>query len=156
VEPPSDAITQGLSAVANEWIEKIGELHINKDFHMINHRPDLDPSGPKVFPALAIPVETKQDYECPLEHQKTLERCVPEVTKMLVIGWRATERRFIDLLCEKLPPDVRIMTVAENQSEAAKSNQRLQEAGIRGRFQEANFGFSGYVVGRMAESFLRS
>jgi hypothetical protein len=51
-----------------------------------------------VFPALSIPVEKKDEFSCPAEHVTTLESLLPRVTKMITIGWRATEAEFLRTL----------------------------------------------------------
>ena len=62
-----------------------------------------------LFPALAIPVEAKQEYECPDDHLQALNECLPKITKLLVIGWRASEDQFLDLLVKNLQKDVRVV-----------------------------------------------
>jgi hypothetical protein len=62
---------------------------------------ELNPNpntGAVLFPAISIPVENKDEFSCPLEHQKTLKGLLPKVTKMITIGWRATEEDFLKLL----------------------------------------------------------
>jgi len=53
-------------------------------------RPTPD-SAVVLFPALSIPVEKNDEFSCPTEHVKALEGLLPRVTKMITIGWRATE-----------------------------------------------------------------
>ena len=50
------------------------------------------------MPALAIPLVAKMDFECPKSHADVLRDSIPEVSKLLVIGWRGAERHFLDLL----------------------------------------------------------
>jgi hypothetical protein len=49
-------------------------------------------------PAIAIPTQTKTTFECPPLHIEALEEWLPDVDRILVIGWRAQERDFLDLL----------------------------------------------------------
>jgi len=56
-----------------------------------------------LFPALSIPVQKKDVFECPLAHIAALEANLPHVTKMMTIGWRATEAEFLNRLVSYLP-----------------------------------------------------
>ncbi|MGO9865731.1 MAG: hypothetical protein ACLPLR_19165 [Terriglobales bacterium] len=60
-------------------------------------RPEPD-TGVVLFPALSIPVEKKDEFSCPRAHVKALKEMLPEVTKMITIGWRATEEEFLKML----------------------------------------------------------
>jgi len=142
--------------VANELIDRAAELDIHKEFHMTKEYPSSKLGELALFPALAIPVETKQNYECPPEHLEALRKCLPEVTKILLIGWRATESLFLQLLSDNLRKEVHVMTVAGGTKEAEKSNRRLQEAGIKGKFFTGATGFSDFVVHHEGDGFLRS
>jgi len=142
--------------IANELIERTTNLKIGPSFLMVNTYPSSKLHKMPLFPALAIPVETKQNYECPPEHFEALRKCLPEVTKILLIGWRATESIFLQLLGDNLRKGVHVMTVAGGTKEAEESNRRLQEAGIRGKFFPSGAGFSDFVVHREGDGFLGS
>ncbi len=68
--------------------------------------------GQEWIPALAVPVETKGEFECPPEHMETLRALLPTVDRVLVIGWRATEQNFIDLLKGESPKALRRILIA--------------------------------------------
>lgn len=59
-------------------------------------------SGKPMFPAIAIPVEKKRNFECPQPMLEELVALLPHVRKILVIGWRATEEHFLGLLRSRL------------------------------------------------------
>jgi len=108
-----------------------------------------------LFPALAIPVETKRQYECPEEHLNVLRECLAKVTKILVIGWRATEDHFLRLLLDRLPEDrLPIMVVAGSPREAMKTVNRMRKAGIKGDFLPTEGGFTDFIVRREGDEFL--
>ena len=150
-----DVGSRDVFSIANILIDKVTELDISSEYRMINDY-WITMKDPKrvFFPALAIPFETKKNYECPSEHVEALERCILEVTKILIIGWRATESHFVSLLCEKLRANVQIMTVAENRDKATESNQRIQEAGIKGMYLASDFGFSDFLKHHEVAKFL--
>lgn len=150
--------------VANELIDRRDELDILHDFLMVN-LPLGDPgrrlpSEAPWFPALAIPVENKQEYECPEEHVEVLRNCIPEVTKMLLIGWRATETRFLELLKEKLQKKIIVKAVNGGQDSEKDTVNRLasalDQAGISTACVPSDVGFSDFVNFRQVDAFLRS
>jgi hypothetical protein len=53
-------------------------------------------------PALDVPLENKDEYVCPKNHIDALVESLSQVDRMLVIGWRATERKFLALAADRL------------------------------------------------------
>lgn len=149
--------------MAKELIKRAALLKENKlilpDYDIIN-RPLAAVQGSVFaypsFPALAIPVENKQNYECPKKHLEELYACIPQVTNILMIGWRATEADFLKLLKDKLGKQVHVMAVNGQQISAQQANSKLLQAGIDARCDSAETGFSDFVVRREADAFLRS
>ena len=87
--------------IAHELIRRAAELGISDRYCMVNERPIARSGSTAVFPALAIPVETKRQFDCPLEHLEALDKSIAETDKLLTIGWRATEVPFLELLKAK-------------------------------------------------------
>lgn len=58
-----------------------------------------------ILPAIAIPVQTKTDsfFEWPASHREYFEQLLPQVKKILIIGWRGQEAHFMNLLQKRLP-----------------------------------------------------
>lgn len=63
-------------------------------------------STPCLVPALSIPLERKDEFSCPETHIRKLEEVLPRVTKVLIIGWRATEAEFVKLFHSHLNTEV--------------------------------------------------
>src|SRR6267143_2151055 len=84
--------------------------------------------GKLVFPAVAIPVERKSAFECPDEHLQALTDILPQVNKILTIGWRATEQHFFEMLRTHLRQRVSVMSVSGNRSEAEATISNLLKA----------------------------
>jgi hypothetical protein len=106
---------------------------------------------------LAIPVETKNDFECPAEHLAVLREFVPKVTKILIVGWRATEAHFLKLLVDNLKMDgVRIMAVSGGLHEAGLIRMNLQKVGIDCWFRGAQGGFTKFIETREGDEFLKA
>ena len=71
-----------------------------------------------VFPAIAIPVENKREFECPVDHLKQLRMFLPHVTKIIIVGWRATETHFLDLLKSDLTKEVQVQAILGGKQDA--------------------------------------
>ena len=129
-------------------------------FHLM-----ADPSQPQlegryVFPALALPVNTKVDFECPPEHIAQLQSDIPLVTKLLVVGWRATEPHFLELWKQQarsrsVPGKMaKITIVAGRALYGEQVQEQLTAAGVRGTFNLYDGGFSQFVTGPELARFL--
>jgi len=145
--------------VANELIERRADLNVLQDF-LIIQSPLGDPNRPLPsevpwFPALAIPVENKQDYECPEAHREELRNCIPDVTGILLIGWRATEKTFLQLLKDNLRGRVQMMAVNGSEASSKETMGRLVQEGIRGILHTTKSGLSDFVTHREVDDFLR-
>ena len=107
-----------------------------------------------VFPAIAIPVETKLGFECPSEHLECLREHLGKVTKILIVGWRATERHFLDLLNGSGIGKIPVQVVAANKPEAEEVLGRFT-AGRSFPGEAVEGGFTDYVVSRASERFFK-
>jgi hypothetical protein len=104
---------------------------------------ERDGEGNALVPALALPVEPKSQFVCPDEHVRRLVEGLPRVTKVLIVGWKAAEKYFLQLLAEHLSPDVVGLVVAGSTNEATEDIiPALKRAGIPGTFSAATGGFT--------------
>jgi hypothetical protein len=81
------------------------------------------------FPALAIPVEKKNEFSCPPEHLTALAEFIPKVTKIIAVGWRAMEQNFLDMLHNRLTGlqnDVDLMVVSGSDADANATVKNLR------------------------------
>jgi hypothetical protein len=135
-------------------------LKLRDDHYQVWHPEGapVDDERRYVYPAIALPVETKSDFECPSDHLNYLKGDIPNVTTLLVIGWRATEAHFLDLWKQQPPFALlsKIAIVAGGSGEAQRVQNNLRAAGIgvppqRGpaapetRFVLSDQGFSDFV-----------
>lgn len=51
-----------------------------------------------IIPAIAIPLEHSKTFEFPEEHLNSLIECLPNIKKILIIGWRGKEGLFLKLV----------------------------------------------------------
>lgn len=73
-----------------------------------------------VLPAIAIPLEKKQDYVCPASHLEVLRDCISKADKLLIIGWKGAEKNFLQLLSERLKKGIPKMVVSSSRFSAEK------------------------------------
>ena len=142
--------------VGRELIERAEELDISTRFRMVQEHPIGKLGDVALFPAIAIPVETKRSYECPDDHLTSLQEHVPKITKILIVGWRAAEQHFLSLLKEFLSQEVPAYVVAGDKQSALEVISRIQQAGVSMDARPAEGGFTDFTVSREAEKFLSS
>lgn len=113
------------------------------------------------LPALAIPVEKKSEFMCPPAHLETLASLLPTVTKIIAIGWRATEQHFLDMLKNRLSGlkgDVDLMVVSGDHKGMVETTNNLAIGPPNTTCKRAlrHTGFTGLIneIGHL-ESFLR-
>ena len=139
--------------IAYELIDRAPELKISDRYRIIDERPIGKFDETPLFPALAIPVETKRVFECPSEHLDCLCAHLPKVKRILIVGWRGTEEHFLGLLKSHLSTKVHIQVVVADQKEAERVLSRFESAGIDYAPAPTGFGFTEYVILREAERF---
>lgn len=109
----------------SEIIDNATRLKFSKDIVLKPERKDSDAQG-LLFPAISIPVQTKDDFECPQENLQVLEKvALPDVDKILVIGWRAQEDNFLDIVGRNLRTLKGMMVVAKDAAEAKEIADRI-------------------------------
>lgn len=151
----SDVKAREAADVASELIGRAAELSISDRYRIIPGRQIGKFEETLIFPAIAIPVLTKLSFECPAAHLECLHDNLKNVTKILVIGWRAGEAHFLKMLKEGINHQIRVQAVDRDYSEANKVLTRIADSGVSILPEPADAaGFSEYVVSRKAEEFL--
>ena len=108
-------------------IREAATLQISDRYVLAAHRPMLREGKAQrlVFPALSIPVERKDEFNCPSEHVQRLKEVLPKVTRIITVGWRATEKDFIDLLRKELTEKPSLMVVSGDANGAKETISNL-------------------------------
>lgn len=143
--------------VALDNIEHADTLRISPEYVQIRQHPCGVLNNRGLVPAIAIPVEKKDRFECPEHHLRQLEQMLPEVDKILMVGWRATEDLFLDLLGHHLKKPLSALIVTWTVAEGAAIRSRLEKGSLQGtsnRWQILPDGFTSCVVNRRTDSFL--
>jgi hypothetical protein len=141
----------------HQLIDKTPEIKVSRRFRVVEDQPISKQGETYLFPAIAIPVETKTEshFECPDEHMAALKAFLPSVTKILVIGWRGMESHFVEILKQHFKSKVAIpvTVVAGNKQEAVEIGKRLNGA-FPITSNAADSGFTQFVTRREGEAFL--
>lgn len=149
--------TQG---VFTQLMEHLPEIRITDRYFFSPHDPVGITVHKPMFPAIAIPVEKKRSFECPAEMLEALAELLPSVSKLLVIGWRATEAHFLNMLGSRLTglrPGVNLHVVAANDLEAEDIKVRICSALLNNPPSRPSIdpgGFTDFILSRRAEQFL--
>jgi hypothetical protein len=142
-------------------INGAASLQLSNRFRKVVRHPMIFDDGTVGYPALAIPVEKKSIFACPQEHVRTLAELIPGVTKIITIGWRATEQHFLDMLRSRLTglvDDVDLMIVSGDRKGMTETHAHLKigEQGSERKRALRDTGFSDLVknIGHL-EGFLK-
>jgi hypothetical protein len=154
-----------LDNVDNNWlcayqiIDRFPEIEISRRYCMVTDRPVSAGGRIPVYPAIAIPVETKTEtyFECPDDHMAALKAFLPDVKKVLIIGWRGMEAHFMKILKEHLKTSVAVptMVVSSSKESAIEIGQRLRSE-ISIEITPAESGFSDFISDLGGENFLKN
>ena len=144
--------------ILRELIERAAEIRITDRYIFSGYNPVGALEGKPAFPAIAIPVETKRSFECPAEMLEGLVELLPFVSKLLIIGWRATEAHFLSLLKTNLRRGVQLYIVAgSDQNEAEDIKVRINRALLNNPPSSSSVdpgGFTDFMLHRRAAQFL--
>jgi hypothetical protein len=147
----------------SDIVPNAANLKLSDQYRKVVRRPVTFDDGTVGFPAIAIPVEKKSEFVCPPEHLEALANVIPHVTKIITVGWRATEKHFLKMLTSRLTGlqgDVDLMVVSGS-DEGAKGTVDSMAIGTSNSERKRALrgdGFSGLInqSGRgHLESFLR-
>lgn len=147
--------TDDARALVIDNAASLGEGH-----EYVVRRPDqpLSDSGPIatiLIPAIAIPVVTKSDFECPPRHLEMLSSRLENVDRILVVGWRGTELHFLKLLDAIRAKAPAIQIVSASEESCAETMFALAAAGLYdGKMATFAQGFTAFLESEELENFL--
>lgn len=121
----------------SQYPEKLLELPVGK--------PDRH-EDPALFPAIAIPLPGKLGPECPPLLLDALRESLPQITKLLVIGWAGMEDHFLQILTrDGLSPGVSGLVVNGSESSSQGAIQHMRASGLGARLLPSPHGFTDFV-----------
>jgi hypothetical protein len=155
--PLEDFIRSAPELIAQQVIryaDLIVENCMTREYEMIADPESRTPNTSPLFPAIAIPVESKLDFECPSEHIQELKKHLPQISQLLVIGWRAADPPFLELLY-KAPSNIPVQVVTASTDGCLEVINNMERAGLgANHYTHSNLGFTRYVTGRDVQKFL--
>jgi SIR2-like protein len=143
--------------IAHEWIQRVVELRVTDEYVLSPTYPTAVVGGRPAFPAIAIPVEREKTFECPPNMIEELKELLPQTTQVLVIGWRATEQHFLDLLRIHVRRGTHLHVVAGGKTDAEEIRTRICRALMNSPpnyIWESARGFTDFILSGAAEKYL--
>jgi hypothetical protein len=143
---PCPETSGGNDAVARWLIKNSPTLKISQKYTLAKGCPPQLGTPGALIPALAIPVESKLEFECPADHVAALKSFLPSVSRMLVIGWRGMEIPFLELLKENLRGNTCSFVVGRDQRDAVKIIENLRDKhSVPGEYGFSEGGFTDFI-----------
>jgi len=107
------------NAAAIRWIiENAQDIRPSTRFEIARPGSARTDGGMPILPAIAVPVESKSQFECPDDHLVRLDGLAPDVESALLIGWRGTELHFIERYAPSLTSLRRVYVIAGSKQNA--------------------------------------
>lgn len=97
-------------------------------------------------PAIALPVEDKDELVLPPEHLDILKERLRQVTRVLTFGWKARESEFMKLL-KMVPTGVPLHVLTASTTGVDEAAENLRKAGLDGPTTKTAMGFGEFVNG---------
>src|SRR5262249_7135811 len=145
----------------NEMIHNADKIERSSNFEIVNEIPAFNIGTQFLFPAITIPAEKKMKFSCPPAHIDMLKSLLPNVTKLLVIGWRGAETHFRQMagpiLGTTSKTGLKIGIVSASRESCSEPEIAIAKAITVDRdWKYFPGGFTNFVVSRAAESFIES
>jgi len=157
----ADLVALPWLVAAREVIARAGNIEVSGAYRM---GPALEgeelragtfgANGPVFVPAIAIPVKDKK-FECPDEHVAALYQRMPQVSRLLIIGWRGMEQHFLAEMKARMRYRVAGLIVGANLEDAQRTRVTLREAGVGGELKASESqGFRDFLLSGEVDRFL--
>jgi SIR2-like domain len=155
----SDNVTMANKAVEAQGWDIGGQFYMAPESPLpISFMPVPGKGYQVVVPAIAIPVQKKNRYECPLSHVQVLTDLISQTDKLVIIGWRGAEENFNGLLARGVlfHKSIPIMVVSGSSDGAAEIVATFQSMGIKEQdWRPFDGGFTQLVHAKKIEDFIK-
>ena len=105
------------------------------------------------LPAIAIPIIDKQEFLCPSRHIEMLKRNMEQTDRILVIGWKAGDSNFLDLIKDHLKEDALLTVVSKKTETAREIVDKLKEIKNFSKTEYYGGGFAEFASSSYCENF---
>lgn len=150
LDGPKPALSGGDRESYGRWVlSQLDNLTLTDEYEVGSLYPLRQ--GDSVYqPAIAVPTERKTagDFELPRAHLDALTEWLPQVTSILVIGWRGMEDHFWELWqqCRPGPRQLHVEVVDINHEQATMVARHLRKMGVSEVVNpSAAHGFTNYI-----------
>lgn len=152
--PINDVISRGDWDIVKELIESAMTVKFSNRFRINENLPIAKDGNIALSPAIAVPLIEKEEFECPPDHLDALRTFLPTVKKVVVIGWRGSERHFLRMLAEHMRHPIEGIFVCGSKDAAQLPIDNLRRAGVTGTLRALDSGFTKFVKLREIDKFL--
>lgn len=157
---PSIDLSGSETDIASHVIDNAQRLDVNPSIDLVSRYQLARGGAGPIIPALSIPVATKSVYECPELFQVELMDALSQVDKVLMIGWKAGENRFLGSMAQRMRGKVRIMIVSSGEKDPVtvkiKVGRNLGAVGMAADYSFGKKGFSHAITSHEIDEFLKS
>lgn len=139
VASPGGTTYAGRSHALNVIIDHAETLAMTEGDYFVRDRDQpLSESGFVYVPAIAIPTEAKKSFDCPEAQLTILRGDIPNVDRILVIGWRGAENHFLDELGQLRGMAIPVLVVGATEDGLKETTSNLMSIGL----DETSIGWS--------------
>lgn len=144
VEDEPTRYAGGGGGVGGLMIVKATQIHVSEQFAPFP-QPSTDIlDGKPLVPAIAIPMTGKDSFEMPAAHLAAFREWLPDVDRVLVVGWRGQDPDLLALLKEQVSHPLTVLIVS-TLTGIGQTQSALQSTGLSMSFQHLSTGFSGLI-----------
>ncbi|MGH8527083.1 MAG: hypothetical protein ACREXY_23625, partial [Gammaproteobacteria bacterium] len=105
----------------------------------------------------AIPTEVKKSFDCPNAQLEIMRRDMPNVDRILVIGWRGAEKHYLEELRQITGKATPVLVVSDSERGLDETTDNLTSTGLDGRsIGWSAGGFGAFMETNGLEAFLDS
>jgi len=132
----------------HDLLARYAQIQITDKFRMVeSQRPEaVFIDGLHFIPAIAVPVANKAEFECPAGHVEVLNELLPSTSRLIVIGWRAGEEHFLNLLKNRVKESTPMLILNGREEDGKATRDRLVRIGLQGETPSMSFGFTTGLV----------
>lgn len=142
----------------NEMIRAADKIKYTNDFEIVDQIPAFNQGAKRLFPAITVPAERKTKFSCPDKHIDVIKAILPNVTKLLIIGWRGAEKHFLDMagpILNQSKAALKIGIVSASRNSCSETEVAVARAiTVDREWKYFEGGFTKFIASRAAESFI--
>jgi hypothetical protein len=158
VAAPDETTTATADHARAAIIDSAASFAESQGDHFVRRFDDpLSESGFLYIPAIAIPTDTKKNFECPPSQLSVIQTDIPQVDRILVVGWRGAEMHFLEKLRHLKGMATPVLLVGHTENGCEETTANLTSIGLSSNsIGWSATGFSAFMQTTGLETFLDS